>query len=140
MRLSHCLALATTCKLTLAVFPAIAQTPRGPLSETAIDSARRPRVANDSIAQAIHGLVLVTSDSVDRLRTAQLRVGVSPGQTLLLRSASTLTSGVPGGSSAVIRAIHPQFLAVINSAIPFSQNYGAMWAGRGLSTRTLFGA
>jgi hypothetical protein len=29
---------------------------------------------------------------------------------------------------------------VINSAIPFSQNYGAMWAGTGLSTRTLFGA
>ena len=35
--------------------------------------------------------------------------------------------------------IVPQYLAVINSAIPFSQNDGAMWAGVGLSTRTLFG-
>jgi len=38
-----------------------------------------------------------------------------------------------------LAAVAPQFLTVINSAIPFSQNNGALWAGRGLSTRTLTG-
>lgn len=35
--------------------------------------------------------------------------------------------------------ISPQFLLVTNSRIPFSQNDGALWAGRGSNTRTLFG-
>jgi hypothetical protein len=39
-----------------------------------------------------------------------------------------------------VTRIAPQFLVVMNSSIPFSQNYGALWAGTGLSTRTLIGA
>jgi hypothetical protein len=45
--------------------------------------------------------------------------------------------GNPGTWRAALVA--PQFLAVTNSAIPFSQNNGALWAGKGLSTRTLTG-
>jgi hypothetical protein len=80
-------------------------------------------------------LTLVTSEPVDSLRSDQLLHGVASGQSLLLRSASSLTPASGNG----IRAISPQFLFVSNSALPFSQNDGAMWAGRGLSSRTLFG-
>ena len=45
--------------------------------------------------------------------------------------------GPPGTWRAA--RIAPQFLAVTNSSIPFSQNNGALWAGRGLSIRTLTG-
>lgn len=85
-------------------------------------------------------LILVTSDFVDRLRTSQLLAGVAPGQSLLLRSASSLTqpiSATTPGPHAI--GLAPQFLAVVNSQMPFSQNDGAMWAGKGLSTRTLLG-
>ncbi|HJP61087.1 MAG TPA: capsule assembly Wzi family protein [Gemmatimonadaceae bacterium] len=111
-----------------------------PAPKVGIDSTPRPAASRDTVSKPRHSLILVTSDSVDRLRTAQLRAGVASGQTLLLRSASTLTRGISKGGSASVLAIRPQFLAVINSAIPFSQNYGAMWAGKGLSSRTLFGA
>jgi hypothetical protein len=85
-------------------------------------------------------LVLVTSEAIDRLRTNQLVAGVSKGESLLLRSASSLTP-VSTARAGEWRAalLAPQFLFVINSALPFSQNYGSLWAGRGLSTRTLIG-
>ena len=85
-------------------------------------------------------LVLVTSDTIDRERSYQLREGVPSGQSLLLRSPSYLTArlqGNPGTWRAALVA--PQFLVVTNSALPFSQNNGALWAGKGLSTRTLTG-
>ena len=85
-------------------------------------------------------LTLVGSEAVDRLRSEQLLKGVASGQSLLLLSASGLTPS-NADSTAGWRAsrVSPQVLAVINSAIPFSQNYGALWAGTGLSTRTLIG-
>jgi hypothetical protein len=85
-------------------------------------------------------LILVTADTIDRERSNQLREGVSTGQSLLLRSASSLTARLQGSAAAWRGAlVAPQFLAVTNSSIPFSQNNGALWAGRGLSTRTLTG-
>ena len=84
--------------------------------------------------------VLVTSDSIDRERSNQLRVGVSATSTLLLRSASSLTAPIAGSPGVwKTESIAPQFLAVINSQLPFSQNNGALWAGKGPSTRTLIG-
>lgn len=85
-------------------------------------------------------LVLVTSESVDRLRSDQLVNGVATGPSILLRSASSLTPsavGRDGGWRA--SGVAPQMLVVFNSALPFSQNDGALWAGKGLSTRTILG-
>src|SRR4051812_24312131 len=94
----------------------------------------------DSTPFRSSSLVLVTSEAVDRFRLNQLVDGVAPGQSLLLRSASSLT---PRGTSDLRRVrvsvLSPQELFVHNTALPFSQNYGALWAGRGLSTRTLLG-
>jgi hypothetical protein len=113
-------------------------------SSSRAQTVLRQPVGRDGHADSVElngpRLVLVTSDSVDRERTNQLREGVPIGQSLLLRSASSLTAPlrVPSGTWRAA-PIAPQFLAVTNSSIPFSQNNGALWAGRGLSTRTLAG-
>lgn len=127
-------ALAATCATLLAAPASSGQLPGRP------DCARTTTGCGDSAALASITMVLVTSDSIDRLRTDQLRSGVAAGRSLLLRSASTLTPSIGSRSGFALSPIPPQFLAVINSAIPFSQNYGGLWAGKGLSTRTLFGA
>jgi len=96
--------------------------------------------SSDPIPTVSSSLVLVTSETVDRLRFDQLVKGVAGGQSLLLRSASSLT--LPSTSQlrpVRLSALTPQLLFVHNTAIPFSQNYGALWAGKGLSTRTLVG-
>ncbi len=85
-------------------------------------------------------LVLVTSDSIDRLRMSELRAGVGDSVNLLLRSASTQTRSLAdsaGGWRASI--IAPDFLMVSNSAIPFTQNAGGLWAGKGANLKALFG-
>lgn len=95
---------------------------------------------HDSIPVRRSSLVLVNSETEDRFRLDQLVDGVGIGQSLLLRSASSLTLPPLTESGGVqLSALVPQLLFVHNTAIPFSQNYGALWAGRGLSTRTLIG-
>ncbi len=85
-------------------------------------------------------LPLVTSDEVDRFRSDQLVTGVPAGQSLLMRSASSLAPKLPLRNGLwAIDLIEPQFLMIRNSGLPFSQNNSAMWAGRGISTRTLTG-
>lgn len=108
-------------------------------STTATIASRRGQPDSPSKGSS-RALILVTSESVDRLRTNQLVAGVADGESLLLRSASSLTPNavLPGGGWRAT-VLSPQFLAVINSTIPFSQNYGSLWAGRGISTRTLAG-
>ena len=95
---------------------------------------------SDSIPTVPSSLVLVTSETIDRFRFDQLVTGVAGGQSLLLRSASSLTRPATNPLRPVrLSALTPQLLFVHNTAIPFSQNYGALWAGKGLSTRTLVG-
>lgn len=85
-------------------------------------------------------LVLVTSEAVDQVRSDQLLKGVRPGQSLLLRSASSLTaSAVSPGRVWDAAVLSPQLLFVYNTAMPFSQNNGSLWAGRLASSRTLLG-
>ena len=112
-----------------------------PMQSVPKNSATVSQFATDSTDPFRHSsLVLVMSETIDRLRSDQLLAGVAPGQSLLLRSATSLTPSVVGANETWRASrIAPQFLAVINSSIPFSTNYGAMWAGTGLSTRTLVG-
>jgi hypothetical protein len=112
----------------------------GPAPAQTLPSPSSGREARPATGLSSSLLVLVTSDSIDRERSYQLREGVPTGQSLLLRSASSLTArlqGPPGTWRAA--GVAPEFLAVTNSSLPFSQNYGALWAGRGFSTRTLTG-
>ena len=92
------------------------------------------------ISSGTNSLVLVTSDSVASLRSDQLLLGVAGGQSLLLRSASSLTDPACALKRTWrLSRLSPQFLAIVNSQLPFSLNNGALWAGKGLSTRMLFG-
>lgn len=93
----------------------------------------------DSIPVRASSLILVNSEAVDRFRLNQLVEGVGAGQSLLLRSASSLAYSSNGQSRARVSALAPQVLFVHNTALPFSQNYGALWAGRGSNSRTLLG-
>lgn len=107
-------------------------------SQRSLSAAVAGRSPTDSLRTARGELGLVTSEAVDRLRSAQLRHGIAVGQSLLLRSASSIT--LPLGERGWHQSfLAPQFLAVVNSELPFSQNDGSMWAGRGLSTRTSLG-
>ncbi|MDQ6718646.1 MAG: capsule assembly Wzi family protein [Gemmatimonadota bacterium] len=95
------------------------------------------RVPPDSVRRS--ALVLVTSETVDRIRLGQL-LGSRVDGRLLLRSASSLTPQMGGGNNGpAVSAIAPQFLVVSNSALPFSQNNGSLWAGRGIGSRALAG-
>jgi hypothetical protein len=84
--------------------------------------------------------VLVTSEDVDRLRLSQLFNGSADGTRLLLRSPSTLTpSRAADAGMWTLSAIAPQFLVVSNTALPFSQNLGSLWAGKGANSRSTVG-
>jgi len=105
-------------------------------SAPVVQPAEQP--TSHSSSRRAQPLILVTSEALDAKRSNQLVAGVAIGQSLLLRSASSLTPKA-ATDRWIGAAISPDFLFVTNSALPFSQNYGAMWAGRGVSTRTLFG-
>ena len=103
--------------------------------------ARTLPQSRDSISHAVStSLTLVGDETVDRLRSFQLVNGVRFGESLLLRSPSSLTPPHLNSASHWRAAlVSPQFLLVSNSALPFSLNNGALWAGKGLSNRTLMG-
>ena len=81
----------------------------------------------------------------DRIRLEQLRGARSPDG-WLVRSPSHLVADPPIAGTGVaappfrVRWLAPELRGVWNSALPFSLNEGALWAGRGLSTRLSGGA
>lgn len=84
--------------------------------------------------------VLVGSPDEDRLRLEQIR-GSKKLAGSLIRSASAF--GISGDTAATglhWSILDPVIDATWNSQIPFSMNDGALWAGRGLSSRLTAGA
>lgn len=85
------------------------------------------------------GVITVSGDSVDRLRLAQL-AGRSPLGGLMLRSTSSLMDAQsPGAPSRPFTIVFPQLTFIANSTLPFGQNDGALWAGKGANARVLGG-
>lgn len=84
-------------------------------------------------------MITVSGDSVDRLRLAQLDGTASP-YGLMLRSASSLSDprryGIPARRFTIVS---PYVNTVGNSRLPFGQNDGALWAGKGASARVMAG-
>ncbi len=97
------------------------------------------RAADSAATFRSSSLTLVTSDDLERVRTDQLIRGVAQGQSLLIRSASSLTPRLAESGGWAATLFEPQLLVVRNSGIPFSQNNSSMWAGRGISSRVLAG-
>lgn len=79
---------------------------------------------------------LVSDQQLDRARLAEARGGPAVPR-LLLRSTGVLIAP-PRGDDRV-RALGPELQVVNNSAIPWSLNDGALWAGRGVSWRVAGG-
>jgi len=83
------------------------------------------------------------SATEDRIRVDQL-TGDRPVEGLLIRSASSLlrmAGPAPGERHGPleVRWLQPELRSVWNSTLPHSMNEGALWAGRGLSTRLTLG-
>lgn len=127
--------LVVALSILLLTPASMAEAQQAPPRDSAIDVRPAPGAALRPTF-----LTLVTSDDVDRYRADQLLQGVGTGQSLLMRSASSLTPSLPlSGRSWVWDFIDPQLLVIRNSGMPLSQNNSALWAGRGISTRTLTG-
>ena len=93
-------------------------------------------VAAQSFAQ---GVIVVSGDSVDRLRLAQLE-GRAPLEGLMLRSTSSLMDARRSGRRPrSFTIVMPELNLVSNSELPFGQNDGALWAGKGANLRALAG-
>jgi len=90
------------------------------------------------ILRHIQPLILPSGVPADGLRLDQLGTGKNIDG-FLLRSASSLTPSLPDSQSFKFALVAPEYYSVNNSAIPYSINDGAVWAGRGTSTRTLLG-
>ena len=97
---------------------------------------------SDSTASALRlvmPITLVGGMTADRLRLEHLR-GRDSLDGFMIRSASSLTPRPAQAKGWSTSLIAPELYAVNNSAIPFSLNDGALWAGVGTSARILFGA
>lgn len=89
-------------------------------------------------AVSITPLLTVTGDSVDQLRLRTL--ADSSARFPLLRSTSSLADPLGNFSyKPRFSLIPPEIRFVYNTSLPFSQNEGALWAGRGNNLRVLAG-
>jgi hypothetical protein len=112
----------------LAALPAIAQLPGALQAQPVVTSAPQIGV-----------LPQVLDDSTDRFRLGELQSGAR-GAALVLRSPSSLSDPATiGAPTAALGVLLPQVLLVHNSAIPFSVNNGALWAGRGTNAQVVAG-
>jgi hypothetical protein len=84
-------------------------------------------------------MVTVSGDSADKLRLEVLD-GSGALNGYLLRSTSSLMDPQRTGTRAPLFGIVlPQVMEVTNTSLPFGQNDGALWAGKGYNVRALAG-
>ena len=84
-------------------------------------------------------MVTVSGDSADRLRLGVLD-GSAALNGYLLRSTSSLMDPLrTGAASPAFGIVLPQVTEVTNSSLPFGQNDGALWQGKGYNVRALAG-
>ena len=104
----------------------------------AIASSVAAQLPRDSLLDYVQPLILVTGTPSDQLRLDQLR-GKANLDGYLIRSPSSMNDKLPGKGLLRFAVIAPEYYAVNNSEIPFSANDGAVWGGRGTSSRVLIG-
>jgi capsule assembly protein Wzi len=100
--------------------------------------AQLPAKSSDTVSRFVKPLTLVGGQTADRMRLDQL-AGKSDIDGFMIRSASSLTPWSRGKHWWSASLIAPEILAVNNTALPFSINDGAVWAGVGTSSRILAG-
>ncbi|MGI8509530.1 MAG: capsule assembly Wzi family protein [Gemmatimonadaceae bacterium] len=89
----------------------------------------------------VSSVVYPTSDVSDRIRLAQLAGDTAYLDSYLLRSPSIMARRARKGGAArpTLSLLAPTEEIIVNSALPFSLNDGALWAGRGLNVRATAG-
>lgn len=88
---------------------------------------------------AFESVITVSGDSAERILISQL-AGATPVSRYLLRSPSSLMLNRSSGRRDGFSIVLPEITSVTNSELPFGQNDGALWAGKGYSVRALAGA
>jgi hypothetical protein len=81
-------------------------------------------------------VITVSGDSAERILISQLK-GATPASRYLLRSSSSLM--LEGSRRDGFSIVLPEVTSVTNSELPFGQNDGALWAGKGYSFRAMAG-
>ncbi|HEY0779397.1 MAG TPA: capsule assembly Wzi family protein, partial [Gemmatirosa sp.] len=103
------------------------------------DSTRRDSIAVSSDAANADVLTTIGSPRDERARVAQLFTDSTAGY--LLRATSTITRLLPGPTGGYhVTWLAPEVRVTDNSALPTSDNDGALWAGRGTSVLARAGA
>lgn len=100
------------------------------------DLSSIPTVAREPLTQ---GVVLVSGDSVERLRMAQLEGRAAPGGLMLRSTSSLMDPRRTGARRRPFSIVFPTVNFVNNSKLPYGQNDGALWAGIGANARVLGG-
>lgn len=93
---------------------------------------------SDTLSRFVTPLTLVGGQTADRIRLDQLS-GAADIDGFMIRSASSLTPWPKSRRWWTASVIAPELYAVNNTALPFSINDGAVWAGVGTSSRILGG-
>jgi hypothetical protein len=120
--------LAASIGVVLIVTPAT--------SAGAQDLSSIPTVVREPLTQ---GVVLVSGDSVERLRMAQLEGRAAPGGLMLRSTSSLMDPRRTGARRRAFSIVFPTLTFVNNSKLPYGQNDGALWAGIGANARVLGG-
>ena len=122
---------------SLKIWPGVAITLFAFLSLAVESQAQVNQLPESTRRPFYEPVITVSGDSAERIRVSQL-TGASPVSQYLLRSPSSLMVQGPerrDGFSVVL----PEVTSVTNSELPFGQNDGALWAGKGYSFRAMAG-
>lgn len=96
--------------------------PAPPIGSVAGDRARLAQLRGDSSGDSVAGQLLRSYSSI-----------VAPGLAASRAGAASVADGVRWG------LLVPELGTVVNSALPFGGNDGALWAGRGVNLRAAAG-
>jgi hypothetical protein len=125
---------ARACLLAAAVVFASPVGLAGTWSRLGAQEAAPPVVSSTADTVALpRGGIPLGSYAEDRWRLAQL-LGQSASHGFLLRSLSSTLPALPGDTTALRwELVGPYRTVVYNTALPFTLNDGALWAGRGVN-------
>ncbi|HUR91701.1 MAG TPA: capsule assembly Wzi family protein [Gemmatimonadaceae bacterium] len=112
---------------------AAAQTPAAVNPVAAVDTVAASLAARNTTVE-----VTVDDAAVSRLRLLQL--GGEPTSGFLLRSTSSMLDRASAAGARGWQRLPFSTRMVMNTAMPTAANDGALWAGKGISSITTFGA
>src|ERR1700680_1523765 len=112
MEFTRSLGVSLLCVMAAGSSLASAQDQSPTPTDSSVAAIATRQSLKDSTAKSVRSaLILVTSEAVDRLRTNQLLTGVAKGESLLLRSASSLMlAGALSAGGWRFAPLAPQFL------------------------------